>query len=261
MDKDLLHNIKLLLLIFKGFINYNFELILVEETNIYIDLKLLKNKKDLLKNIFEWKSRDCSAFDDKETNEFRSKINKFLRKSINREFSKDDFDYIYRKIGRGGGKLTEEFINNGFDLSILKNNENLDKEIESVLLKPINFDVPIVNHQNANIVFGGVSEEKILELGFRNNVDNYYFCKSIVGKNEITFNLTIYKKDKRIKIDILDENFLQPYDYQKILLTYGEWKNVNKNQYPFRTHLEVQKLMKWLLENKIIEGYNLGDYI
>ena len=261
MDKDLLHNIKLLLLIFKGFINYNFELILVEETNIYIDLKLLKNKKDLLKNIFEWKSRDCSAFDDKETDEFRSKINKFLRKSINREFSKDDFDYIYRKIGRGGGKLTEEFINNGFDLSILKNNENLDKEIESVLLKPINYDVPIVKHQNANIVFGGVSEEKILELGFRNNEDNYYFCKSLVGKNEITFNLTIYKKDKRIKIDILDEMVLQQYDYQSMLKIQQLFNEIDIDSYPYRVHIEVQKMMKWLLDNEVIIGYKLGDYI
>ena len=156
---------------------------------------------------------------------------------------------------------TKEFINNGFDLSILKNNENLDKEIESVLLKPINYDVPIVKHQNANIVFGGVSEEKILELGFRNNEDNYYFCKSIVGKNEITFNLTIYKKDKRIKIDILDEMVLQPYDYQKMLKIQQLFNEIDIDSYPYIVHIEVQKMMKWLLDNKVIVGYKLGDYI
>ena len=84
MDKELLEDIKNLLKIFDGFINYNFELILDEDRNIYTDLKLLENKKDLLKNIFEWKSRECSKFNYKETEEFRNNINKFLNKSIGR---------------------------------------------------------------------------------------------------------------------------------------------------------------------------------
>lgn len=121
MDKELLEDIKNLLKIFDGFINYNFELILDEDRNIYTDLKLLENKKDLLKNIFEWKSRECSKFNDKETEEFRNNINKFLNKSIGRTFTKDEFEIIYINIGNGvNKKLTKKFIDSNFDLELLK---------------------------------------------------------------------------------------------------------------------------------------------
>lgn len=121
MDKELLEDIKNLLKIFDGFINYNFELILDEDRNIYTDLKLLENKKDLLKNIFEWKSRECSKFNDKETEEFRNNINKFLNKSIGRIFTKDEFEIIYINLGNGvNKKLTKKFIDSNFDLELLK---------------------------------------------------------------------------------------------------------------------------------------------
>lgn len=121
MDKELLEDIKNLLKIFDGFINYNFELILDEDRNIYTDLKLLENKKDLLKNIFEWKSRECSKFNDKETEEFRNNINKFLNKSIGRTFIKDEFEIIYINLGNGvNKKLTKKFIDSNFDLELLK---------------------------------------------------------------------------------------------------------------------------------------------
>lgn len=137
-----------------------------------------------------------------------------------------------------------------------------DLNINEIISKPINYDVPVKDHQNANIEFGNISEEELFELGFRNNKDSYYICKNLIGKWEITFNLTIYKNDKRIKIDVLDENFLQPYDYQNILrIGYESWDKINKEQYPYKTHIEVQKIMKWLLDNNVIKGYTLGDYI
>lgn len=121
MDKELLEDVKSLLKIFDGFINYNFELILDEDRNIYTDLKLLENKKDLLKNIFEWKSRECSKFNDKETEKFRNNINKFLNKSIGRTFTKDEFEIIYINLGNGvNKKLTKKFIDSNFDLELLK---------------------------------------------------------------------------------------------------------------------------------------------
>ena len=121
MDKELLEDIKNLLKIFDGFINYNFELILDEDRNIYTDLKLLENKKDLLKNIFEWKSRECSKFNDKETEEFRKNINEFPNKSIGRTFTKNEFEIIYINLGNGVNKeLTKKFIDSNFDLELLK---------------------------------------------------------------------------------------------------------------------------------------------
>lgn len=136
-----------------------------------------------------------------------------------------------------------------------------DLNVNKIICKLINYNVPIKNHQNANIEFGNILEEKLLELGFRNNKDNYYLCKNLIGKWEITFNLTIYKNDKRIKIDILDEMFLQPYDYQSILKRQQFVNGININSYSYRVHIKVQEIMKWLLDNNIIIGYQLGDYI
>lgn len=136
-----------------------------------------------------------------------------------------------------------------------------DLNINEIISKPINYDVPVKDHQNANIEFGNISEEELIKLGFRNNENDYYICKNLIGKREITFNLTIYKNDKRIKIDILDENFLQPYDYQSILKRQQFVNGININSYSYRVHIKVQEIMKWLLDNNIIIGYQLGDYI
>lgn len=136
-----------------------------------------------------------------------------------------------------------------------------DLNINEIISKPINYDVPVKDHQNANIEFGNISEEELIKLGFRNNENDYYLCKNLIGKREITFNLTIYKNDKRIKIDILDENFLQPYDYQSILKRQQFVNGININSYSYRVHIKVQEIMKWLLDNNIIIGYQLGDYI
>ena len=120
MEKKLLKEIKSLLLIFNGFINNKFELILETERNIYIDLKLLKSSDDLIKNIFEWKSRYCCAFNDKETEEFRNKINNFLNDNYRITFNKEEFLKIYIKLGNGiNEKLTKKFIKNNFNFQIL----------------------------------------------------------------------------------------------------------------------------------------------
>ena len=136
-----------------------------------------------------------------------------------------------------------------------------DLNINEIISKPINYDVPVKDHQNANIEFGNISEEELIKLGFRNNENDYYICKNLIGKREITFNLTIHKNDKRIKIDILHENFLQPYDYQSILKRQQFVNGININSYSYRVHIKVQEIMKWLLDNNIIIGYQLGDYI
>lgn len=136
-----------------------------------------------------------------------------------------------------------------------------DLNINEIISKPTNYDVPVKDHQNANIEFGNISEEELIKLGFRNNENDYYICKNLIGKREITFNLTIHKNDKRIKIDILDENFLQPYDYQSILKRQQFVNGININSYSYRVHIKVQEIMKWLLDNNIIIGYQLGDYI
>ena len=76
------------------------------------------------------------------------------------------------------------------------------------------------------------------------------------GDFVVTFNLSVNKKNpNNFDIDILDDNWCQPYDYQKFLKTTPNFKT------GIEVHNKVQTIMKKLIDNDIIKGYNLGDYI
>ena len=108
-----------------------------------------------------------------------------------------------------------------------------------------------------------LSDEKMREIGFTDYVkDRWYYSKTIRFPKEkiykgfhITFNVTIPKDGSNIQIDILDEDFLQPYDYQYIL----------QNNPIFDPCLivkeQVEEMMIYMQEQGVISGYTKGDYI
>lgn len=137
------------------------------------------------------------------------------------------------------------------------------EEVEEVKGKKeriINFDVPLNKRNiNANIKVNILEENKMRELGFTDySKNNWYYCKAILDKKNfrLTFNLSINKQNsKNFEIDVLDEAWLQPYDYQAGLKHSPDFKLYLK------VHERVQRIMKYLIDVGIIEGYNLGDYI
>ena len=74
----------------------------------------------------------------------------------------------------------------------------------------------------------------------------------VCSEMDITFNISIVKSTKEVIIDVLDEEFLQPYDYQEML---------GLNDIANEVHHKVQECMKSLVDSGIIVGYNMGDYI
>ena len=106
--------------------------------------------------------------------------------------------------------------------------------------------------QNANIKFGGVSEDTLKSLGFWNNEDGWYLHVVVCSEMDITFNISIVKSTKEVIIDVLDEEFLQPYDYQEM---------VGLNDIANEVHYKVQDCMKILVDSGVIVGYRMGDYI
>lgn len=100
-------------------------------------------------------------------------------------------------------------------------------------------------------------EDKMRDIGFTDyNPEHWYFVKRLA--DSITFNLTIAKANpsrKGWRIDVLDENFLQPYDYQYYL---SEEPN-----HPFAKMIDerVKDIMSELQEKGIVEGYERGMYI
>lgn len=120
----------------------------------------------------------------------------------------------------------------------------------------INYDVPLESHQNALIKANAASDKEMREAGFTDHRDGiWYYCAMLSDVSGISFNCTINKKTNHVKIDVLDEDWLQPYDYQSIL------KEDTKHHYALLVHAQVQKQMQKLQEIGIIDGYIPNDYI
>lgn len=111
------------------------------------------------------------------------------------------------------------------------------------------------NGVNANIKAHILSEDKMRELGFTDFREGYwYYCKDLGG--DITFNLSINKTNALdFKLDILDENYCQPYDYQYMLIL--------KPDSRFATQIEkaVEEQMKYLQNAGVLSGHVRGNYI
>ncbi|MEK5501567.1 hypothetical protein [Bacillus sp. FSL M8-0168] len=101
-----------------------------------------------------------------------------------------------------------------------------------------------------------LEDKQMRDIGFTNHVKSkWYFIKSI--QPNFTFNLTIYKKSLKGEIDVLDERYLQPYDYQYYMEAYTR----EQLEFPYIIHDKVQEIMKDFIEQGIITEYEMGSYI
>ena len=117
-----------------------------------------------------------------------------------------------------------------------------------------------------------LSDEKMKEIGFRKNyyegTDHeeyspyWWFTKGIEFPEdklwkgiEIDFDVKIPKDGSDLDIMVLDMDFCQPYDYQRILSknpTHPCASVVNE---------QVEKWMKYLQDNGVLSGHVYGEYI
>lgn len=121
----------------------------------------------------------------------------------------------------------------------------------------INYDVPRNKFgQNSNIKLNpNLKEKTLLDFGFaKQSTDEYYMMSKLTS--DISFNIEIDIETSDISIEILDEDFLQPYDYQIMLKNPNYIPKIAKI-----VHHKVQKLMKELMDSGIIVGYKENDYI
>lgn len=115
-----------------------------------------------------------------------------------------------------------------------------------------------VNHHGVNkaIKYNILSVDKMRSIGFTDRREGYwYYCKYL--GNEISFNVTIPKKGYggELIIEVLDENFLQNYDYQAIL--------ERTPNFPFALKIEelVEQQMEYLQSVGVLSGHKRGEYI
>lgn len=123
----------------------------------------------------------------------------------------------------------------------------------------LNMDVPTENGLNSLIKGHVLSDEEMRDLGFTDHSKTrWYFSKRIKYVQEISFSITIDKTNSDIEIDVLDEAFLQPYDYQAILNRSSSASSCN---YALVVHSQVQYWMKKMQDEGVISGYVPNDYI
>lgn len=93
------------------------------------------------------------------------------------------------------------------------------------------------------------------KIGFTDfSKDRWYFFKDM--GNEISFNVSINKNDiEDLQVDILDENFCQPYDYQYIL------EHNPTQKVALKIKEKVEHWMKYLQDNGVLSGHVYGEYI
>lgn len=121
---------------------------------------------------------------------------------------------------------------------------------------------PQVNKYQTNVLLQGhvKSASEMIEYGFRRiehetvDVPYWSYCTWLVPKYGIEFDLSLYD-DGLVRIDVLDDDFGQPYDYQKLLDSDPYY------MFPRQVFWEVDELMHKLQDDGFISGYHTGMYV
>ena len=121
------------------------------------------------------------------------------------------------------------------------------------------------NCVNAKIKAHILSEKEMREIGFTDYNKEWHFRRSITFPRkpryngfDISFNVLIPKDGSDIRInviDVLDEDFCQPYDYQSIL---------NKNptfELALIIYEQVEEFIEYLQSKGVLNGHVKGEYI
>ena len=109
---------------------------------------------------------------------------------------------------------------------------------------------------NANIKAHILPDEKMKAIGFTDhNPKSWYFCK-YWDDLDLSFNVCIIKDDPDdLRIDVLDEAFCQPYDYQSILSRHPDFKVA------LMVKDRTDRCMTYLINNGVLSNWKVGDYL
>lgn len=109
----------------ESFINYKNELILIPKTNLYVGLYNVNTPTDLKFKLLELCSRDCtyaSWYSQEWRNRrYQDDVLSKINKCLGTNFTREEMELVYERLGNGcDHKLTERFVNSGYDIEVLK---------------------------------------------------------------------------------------------------------------------------------------------
>ena len=101
-----------------------------------------------------------------------------------------------------------------------------------------------------------VTAKKLKAFGFSsNNPDRFYYFRDLGC--DISFNISIDAKSLTdMKIDVLDDDFGQPYDYQAIIM-----ERVEPGAFVIAIYEKVEAELERLREAGILVGHVRGQYV
>ena len=102
----------------KAFINHHNEMIIYPRENTYFLLDNVSNQLELDCKVLEYCSREAYKSMNYHSRKYhREGFNKYF----NRDFSEDELEAIYSRLGNGiNRKLCIQFLESGFDFNLLK---------------------------------------------------------------------------------------------------------------------------------------------
>lgn len=107
---------------------------------------------------------------------------------------------------------------------------------------------------NAAIKYHILTEARMEKIGFRKSGIGWHYFKFLDSANKISYNVSIpFNEDGRI--DILDELFGQPYDYEFLL--------EEDPKFAFAQAIKAGAVYYTMLlqQQGVLSGYTCGDYI
>jgi hypothetical protein len=123
-------------------------------------------------------------------------------------------------------------------------------------LQPLLEDKMKLDANGLNAAIGShlLSDDDMFGLGFTDHKkDTWYLCVRV--ETDITLNISIPKDGSRFRIDVLDEDFGQPYDYQNIL------KRHPKLEFARSVKARVENQLELLTKSGVITGFTRGMYV
>lgn len=118
-------------------------------------------------------------------------------------------------------------------------------------------DVKLNKHgTNAGLKAHILSDEKMRQLGFTDKDKDVWYFVLYWDDIDISFNIYIEKDDPdNPRVEVLDEQYLQFYDYQYILSCDPDFKVAKL------VKERADNCMTYFIDNGVFSGWQVGDYL
>lgn len=110
------------------------------------------------------------------------------------------------------------------------------------------------NGLNAAITATALDDERMRAMGFTDHRPEVWFYSAPIAF-DIFFHLTIPKDGNRLRIDVIDEEFGQPYDYQMLL------RQKNPPPVAETARIAVEALLQMFTNVGVLHGWKPGMYV